>query len=141
MKKMFLLLASILLLTGCGEKKLTCTKTAESEGLKMNEEIILYYKEDKISGGSFTAELEVPEEYIEYIGDLKSEMEEEYEDIKNIADLTIDSKDNKVKVNISYKTKGLTEDELDELYYGGLYAEVNLEETKKEYEENEYTCK
>ena len=42
MKKMFLLLASILLLTGCGEKKLTCTKTAESEGLKMNEEMIKF---------------------------------------------------------------------------------------------------
>ena len=54
---------------------------------------------------------------------------------------TYSGHENKVKVNISYKTKGLTEDELDELYYGGLYAEVNLEETKKEYEENEYTCK
>ena len=49
--KLFAILAvSVLFMTGCGgEKTLTCTNSEESSGIKMNQEVTMTFKDDKVT--------------------------------------------------------------------------------------------
>lgn len=144
MKKVLLFgLCCTLFLTGCGSKKLTCTKTETEEGLKMSTEVKFNFdsKGEAIKKGNFLGKAEVIEEYIKYIDEVKEILEEGYKDIKDVASIEITTKDNTVTVKGKYDTSKLTEDQKDELYYSDLYDFGNYDEVKSEYEEMGYTCK
>jgi len=145
MKKVLVFgLVCTLFLTGCGGKKLTCTMSETEEGNTMEEKIVLTFdKEGKeIQKGSRSLRISVDEEYAELLSYAAESAEEEFEDIKDFAKVDIKSSDNSLKVEVSYNTKGLTEDQLEALEDAEVYAsEVSYDEMKEELTESGYTCK
>lgn len=144
MKKVLVLgLACTLFLTGCGSKKLTCTISEDETGMKMSGEVVFTFdsKGEAIKKGEFNMNVEVEEKYAEYIDEMKEEFEEDYGDLKEVADVQIKTNDNKIDINIKYNATKLNEDQKDQLYFNGLYAEENYEDTKAEFEDQGYTCK
>ena len=51
MKKVLFLLPLLFLLTGCGEKKVTCTTTVEEDGVKYEAKMIANLKDNKVESG------------------------------------------------------------------------------------------
>ena len=144
MKKVLILgLACTLFLTGCGSKKLTCTISEEDSGMKMSGEVVFTFdgKGETIKKGNFNMNVQVEEKYAEYLDEMEEEFKEDYGDLKEVADVSINTKDNKISVNIKYNAAKLNEDQKDELYFNGLYSDENYENTKAEFEEDGYTCK
>lgn len=64
MKKIFLLSALLLLLTGCGNTKtLTCTASGENGDTKTDSTLVIKVNDDKVSSMKFTVDMIFPEEY------------------------------------------------------------------------------
>ena len=61
MKKGLVLLAMVLLLTGCGKEKITCTYKDDSQSYKYNREVIATFEKDKL----FSFKSTITEEHTE----------------------------------------------------------------------------
>ena len=144
MKKVLVFgLVCTLFLTGCGGKKLTCTMSENENGMTSEAKVVLTFdKEGKeIQKGTVTMSVKVGEEYASLLYYMVAAAETEYAGIKDFAKVYIKSSDNSISAKVSYKTKGLTEDQLDELEYAGVYDDTTYEETKESFEDMGYTCK
>ena len=145
MRKYLLFLAlGTFVLTGCGEKTLTCTNSETSDEYSIDEEIVLKFDKDgeKIKSGSFAAEFKVSEDYIERIDELIEYTETSFEDLKEKGiDYKIQEKNDGFSLTLNYNTKNLTEEQIDELYFSGMYFEDDYNTVKTDYEEQGYTCK
>ena len=49
LKTVFIVIIGLLCLTGCGEKKLTCTYEENDSGVKTNQKIEMKFKDDKVT--------------------------------------------------------------------------------------------
>jgi len=142
-KVLFVGLFCTLILTGCGGKTLTCTMSEEEDGMTMSNEMKFTFDKEgeKITKGSVVFDVEVDEEYAEYLDELEEDLKDEFEDIEDFADVKLKTKNNSFSVEIKYSTKDLSEDELEELYYADIYDDVTYEELKEELEDSGFTCK
>ena len=144
MKKYLSVLLAVvltLMLTGCGGKKLTCTKEEEEMGMKMQEKAIVSYSDDKISKYTMEATIELTEEMEEYADQMLELLTEEmnmYEEIKGV-EVNTEKKGNKIIATVVFDVDKMDEEDLDEI--DDFDVNETIEEVKAELEDQGFTCK
>ena len=146
--KLFGILAvSVLFMTGCGgEKTLTCTNSEESSGIKMNQEVTMTFKDDKVTYVKMSIDNEATDDTIidnwdMFVSMLDSQFEETEKDgvrlkTNNNADKHI------YNVSLEINVEKASDDALSEYGLDGIADEkATYEDTKKEAEADGFTCK
>lgn len=146
--KLFAILtAVVLLVTGCGgEKTLTCTNSEEDSGIKMNQEVTMTFKDDKVTYVKMSIDNEATEDTIidnwdMFASMLDSQFEETDKD--GVSLKTNNNKDKHIyNVSLEIDLTKATDDALEEYGLNGITEEnASYEDTKKEAEADGFTCK
>ena len=146
--KLFGILAvSILFITGCGgEKTLTCTNSEEDSGIKMDQEITMTFKDDKVSYVKMSIDNEATDDTIidnwdMFASMLDSQFEETDKD--GVSLKTNNNKDKHIyNVSLEINVEKASDDALSEYGLDGIAdANATYEDTKKEAEADGFTCK
>ena len=128
-----------LVLTGCGTKTLTCTKTSTEEGMETKENIKVNFKNDKPSTAEMSMEMILDEDTKSYIDLIYSSLESTFEDYEQEG-LTIDTDKTDdtvtVKMNVDF-SKVESTDELD----FDIDADEDFDSVKEDFESDGYECK
>lgn len=146
--KLFGILAvSILFITGCGgEKTLTCTNSEESSGIKMNQEVTMTFKDDKVSYVKMSIDNEATDDTIIDNWDIFASMlDSQFEETdKDGVKLSTDNNTDKHIYNVSLEidVEKASDDALSEYGLDGIAdANATYEDTKKDAEADGFTCK
>ena len=146
--KLFAILAvSVLFMTGCGgEKTLTCTNSEESSGIKMNQEVTMTFKDDKVTYVKMSIDNEATDDTIidnwdMFASMLDSQFEETDKD--GVSLKTNNNKDKHIyNVSLEINVEKASDDALSEYGLDGIADEkATYEDTKKEAEADGFTCK
>lgn len=146
--KLFGILAvSILFITGCGgEKTLTCTNSEEDSGIKMNQEVTMTFKDDKVSYVKMSIDNEATDDTIidnwdMFASMLDSQFEETDKD--GVSLKTNNNKDKHIyNVSLEINVEKASDDALSEYGLDGIAdANATYEDTKKDAEADGFTCK
>lgn len=146
--KLFGILAvSILFITGCGgEKTLTCTNSEEDSGIKMNQEITMTFKDDKVSYVKMSIDNEATDDTIidnwdMFVSMLDTQFEETDKDgVKLSTDNNVDK--HIYNVSLEIDVEKASDDALSEYGLDGIAdANATYEDTKKDAEADGFTCK
>lgn len=149
MKKSFLILICIFIVTGCNSKsnetindKITCTKNEESEGLTSTSKTIVYFENNSISKYQISIDTKVPEKYQNIIDTLYNEALTSFNEYKDYSGVDVESNKGKDTIKASMtvtksKIKDIDKEKINEL----LDLSSNKETIKNSFEANEYTCK
>ncbi len=143
MKKFFLLMFCILILTGCGDKNLKCTKIKKEENYNMREIVKLKYDEEgkKVKSGVIHTIFDISDEYVDNIDLLVELFKSEFEDLTNIGINTkIEEKNEQIIVDIEYDVENLNIEQINELLDSQLYFEDDLNKVERYYINNGYIC-
>ena len=146
--KLFAILtAVVLLVTGCGgEKTLTCTNSEEDSGIKMNQEVTMTFKDDKVTYVKMSIDNEATDDTIIDNWDMFASMlDSQFEETeKDGVSLKTNNNKDKHTYNVSLEidlTKA-SDDALSEYGLDGIADEkATYEDTKKEAEADGFTCK
>ncbi|MFA5603342.1 MAG: hypothetical protein WDA12_00590 [Bacilli bacterium] len=137
-KRLWLTIIMIILITGCGEKKLTCTSNGKTEDMTIKQKYFLTIEDKNIT------KVKSEKEYIFKSNDLYNS----FETVVNHSKSNIEELDNsKIKFNTkktkdSYKlTMEVNMKDVDEEEITSLGLNKNLDEFKKTLEEQGLTCK
>ena len=146
--KLFGILAvSILFITGCGgEKTLTCTNSEEDSGIKMNQEVTMTFKDDKVSYVKMSIDNEATDDTIIDNWDMFASMlDSQFEETdKDGVKLSTDNNADKHIYNVSLEidVEKASDDALSEYGLDGIAdANATYEDTKKDAEADGFTCK
>ena len=146
--KLFAILAvSVLFMTGCGgEKTLTCTNSEESSGIKMNQEVTMTFKDDKVTYVKMSIDNEATDDTIidnwdMFASMLDSQFEETDKD--GVSLKTNNNKDKHIyNVSLEIDVEKASDDALSEYGLDGIAdANATYEDTKKDAEADGFTCK
>ena len=146
--KLFGILAvSILFITGCGgEKTLTCTNSEEDSGIKMNQEVTMTFKDDKVTYVKMSIDNEATDDTIidnwdMFASMLDSQFEETDKD--GVSLKTNNNKDKHIyNVSLEINVEKASDDALSEYGLDGIAdANATYEDTKKDAEADGFTCK
>ena len=146
--KLFAILAgSLLLMTGCGgEKTLTCTNSEENSGMKMDQEVTMTFKDDKVTYVKMSIDNEATDDTIidnwdMFVSMLDSQFEETEKD--GVSLKTNNNKDKHTyNVSLEIDLTKASDDALSEYGLDGITDEkATYEDTKKEAEADGFTCK
>ncbi len=128
-----------LVLTGCGTKTLTCTKTSTEDGMESKENIKVNFKNDKPATAEMSMEMILDEENKTYIDMFYSMLESTFEDYEQDG-LTVNTEKTddaiKVQMNVDFGKVESTE-ELD----FDIDADKDFESVKEDFETDGYECK
>ena len=142
-----ILVVSILFITGCGgEKTLTCTNSEEDSGIKMNQEVTMTFKDDKVSYVKMSIDNEATDDTIIDNWDMFASMlDSQFEETdKDGVKLSTDNNADKHIYNVSLEidVEKASDDALSEYGLDGIAdANATYEDTKKEAEADGFTCK
>ena len=146
--KLFAILAvSVLFMTGCGgEKTLTCTNSEESSGIKMNQEVTMTFRDDKVSYVKMSIDNEATDDTIIDNWDIFASMlDSQFEETdKDGVKLSTDNNTDKHIYNVSLEidVEKASDDALSEYGLDGIAdANATYEDTKKDAEADGFTCK
>ncbi len=146
--KLFGILAvSILFITGCGgEKTLTCTNSEEDSGIKMNQEVTMTFKDDKVTYVKMSIDNEATDDTIIDNWDMFASMlDSQFEETdKDGVKLSTDNNADKHIYNVSLEidVEKASDDALSEYGLDGIAdANATYEDTKKDAEADGFTCK
>lgn len=146
--KLFAILAgSLLLMTGCGgEKTLTCTNSEENSGMKMDQEVTMTFKDDKVTYVKMSIDNEATDDTIidnwdMFVSMLDSQFEETEKD--GVSLKTNNNKDKHTyNVSLEIDLTKASDDALAEYGLDGIADEkATYEDTKKDAEASGFTCK
>lgn len=146
--KLFAILAgSLLLMTGCGgEKTLTCTNSEENSGMKMDQEVTMTFKDDKVTYVKMSIDNEATDDTIidnwdMFVSMLDSQFEETEKD--GVSLKTNNNKDKHTyNVSLEIDLTKASDDALAEYGLDDIADEkATYEDTKKEAEADGFTCK
>ena len=147
--KLFAILtAVVLLVTGCGnnEKTLTCTNSEEGSGIKMDQEVTMTFKDDKVTYVKMSIDNEAVDDTIidnwdMFVSMIESQFEEKKEDGVNLT--TNNDTDNHIfNVSLEIDLEKASDDALSEYDLDGIADEsATYEDTKKDAEADGFTCK
>lgn len=146
-KKYFMigvLALSIATLSGCvGEvKTLECTKTSDSEGMKMNELIKAEFNGNKVTNIDMNISFDTTGQqdgFAKTLEDsLKKSFDEEYGNKKGV-DYKVNTTSKEVGVSIKMELDKMTDADKKELNVEGGYD--TYDDSKKDLEKEGYTCK
>lgn len=142
MKKYLYLVCLIcvsVVLSGCGTKKLTCTKTSDESGTTTNEKIVINFKNNKPSTTSMEMDMKFSDDQKSYIDMSYSILESTFEEMEEDG-VTVDTNKTddsiKIKMDIDFSKVKDTDDlsiEFDE--------DDTLENIQKELKDEGYECK
>ena len=142
-----ILVVSVLFITGCGgEKTLTCTNSEEDSGIKMNQEVTMTFKDDKVSYVKMSIDNEATDDTIIDNWDMFASMlDSQFEETdKDGVSLKTNNNKDKHTYNVSLEidlTKA-SDDALSEYGLDGIADEkATYEDTKKDAEADGFTCK
>lgn len=128
-----------LVLTGCGTKTLTCTKTSTDDGMETKENIKVNFKNDKPSTAEMNMKMSFDEDSKSYMGMFYGILESTFANYEQEG-LTIetDKTDDEitVKMNVDFNKVEST-DELD----FDIEADEDFESVKEDLESDGYKCK
>lgn len=132
MKKIFVLITTLFavtMLTGCGEKKLVCTKSDSESGMEMKSTVEVSYNDnDSFKNVTITTDIKVPEEY----ASRKSELLELFDNGEE-GTTAVETKDG-IKVTITGDESLMNEIENNN-------EDVSYDALKKVLTDEGYSCK
>ena len=132
MKKIFVLITTLFavtMLTGCGEKRLVCTKSDSESGMEMKSTVeVSYNDDDSFKNVTITTDIKVPEEY----ASRKSELLELLDNGEE-GTTAVETKDG-IKVTITGDESLMNEIENDN-------EDVSYDALKKAFTDEGYSCK
>lgn len=138
---------TILFTTGCGaEKTLTCTNTQEASGVKMNQEVVMKFKKDKINYVKMTVSSKATSDLIKNNWDLfATTMDKQYTN-KNSDGVKLTTKNNKAKYSydiiLEVNLEKASKDSLSEYGLSSIVGDTStMSEVKKDAEKDGFTCK
>lgn len=140
MKKISILLITLLLITGCGSKvkKMTCTKEISDDKSNMKYEDVITYEEKVVSTVNNKMELSFNEENIAYLEMFKGYADasnEQYNKVEGVSSKA-ESTSNSVILTVDYDLKKMTDENITNY---NLNKDIDL--LKEFYTTNGYTCK
>lgn len=147
---MFLVLATILLVTGCGttketKQKLVCTSTQAEEGLNIEQVISVEFKNDKLNHMTIDVNSKITDEDVKANWSMFTEsMDNDNKEIE--ADgfslkVTKDDQNYEYKVTTDIDLEKANKDTLEKNGFGDLLEDNStLEDNKKSAEKDGFTC-
>lgn len=133
-------LCVMFILTGCGTETLTCTMSQEESGMTMNQKAVVTFENNEVTKMKMNVDVEVDDTYASYIGMMESMLESQFTQYSdNGAKVDVSSSDNKINVSIDMDVKNMTDEQKENLGMEDVYGSKDA--TKKELEEQGYTCK
>lgn len=138
MKKILIILFSILLLTGCTSKTLVCEKIEDDTDIyTVSGKHTIEFKSDKISDFVSTVSIKLKDDSIVKISDFKSVLEQQEKQYTDEGFNTkIETKDNTSTLTIS--TMGDSKELVNKFFYTEDYS---YDYIKKNLKKEGYTCK
>jgi len=140
-KQGLLLIGMILLLSGCGEKKLTCTKDDSNTGESSSYKMVLTYKKDTLTKMHATDAITLSDEYKDQIDDMVSKYNSLYDDFNKIDGFkaTVTGKDNVITITVDTDVTKLSDDDKSSL--GVNVYSTSYNDAKSNIEADGFTCK
>ena len=142
MKKICLLIVSLLLLVGCGKddaKELVCTMTPSGSSTISSQKIIATYQEDKLINIEMTVKTKIPDKNMAsvYVKSLKENAEKNYKDTDSVSvNAKADGDEVSLITNINYRT--FTDNDAKVV---AIDKDTSYNDLKKRFENIGYTCK
>ena len=121
-------LITLVTLTGCGGKKLTCTMSEKTLGIQNNMSVVVTFKNNKVDKMKATVDMILPDEYKDQKQTLIDTLKDSNKNIE-----VIETKDG-IRTTISGNSDMAGELDLDDEI-------VTYDDVKKEFEEQGYNCK
>lgn len=132
-------LGCVLLLCGCGSKKMSCTMNTDDEVMKSNVLMNVSFKKDSIDTIKISSSYEIKDEYKDIVQTIK----DSYDEVYNISNKNIKYKsslnDNKIDINLELKYPKLDDDAKTKLGLNDFSG--NRDEVKTKLSDLGYTCK
>ena len=132
-------LGCVLLLCGCGSKKMSCTMNTDDEVMKSNVLMNVSFKKDSIDKIKISSNYEIKDEYKDIVQTIK----DSYDEVYNISNKNIKYKsslnDNKIDINLVLKYPKLDDDAKTKLGLNDFSG--NRDEVKTKLSDLGYTCK
>lgn len=132
-------LGCVLLLCGCGSKKMSCTMNTDDEVMKSNVLMNVSFKKDSIDKIKISSNYEIKDEYKDIVQTIK----DSYDEVYNISNKNIKYKsslnDNKIDINLELKYPKLDDDAKTKLGLNDFSG--NRDEVKTKLSDLGYTCK
>lgn len=139
MKKFGILLICCMVLTGCGSKTLTCSKTENKESLKTEEKVIITYNK-QMKTIEHDMKVSLKNSYEDYIDIVTKSLNDSLKKYKNKKGISVKSVKNKDNVVVSLKFDGSKMDDSGKKL-AGFDTSKSFNNMKKELEKKGYTCK
>lgn len=132
-------LGCVLLLCGCGSKKMSCTMDTDDEVMKSNVLMNVSFKKDSIDKIKISSNYEIKDEYKDIVQTIK----DSYDEVYNISNKNIKYKsslnDNKIDINLELKYPKLDDEAKTKLGLNDFSD--NRDEVKTKLSDLGYTCK
>lgn len=132
-------LGCVLLLCGCGSKKMSCTMDTDDEVMKSNVLMNVSFKKNSIDKIKISSNYEIKDEYKDIVQTIK----DSYDEVYNISNKNIKYKsslnDNKIDINLELKYPKLDDDAKTKLGLNDFSG--NRDEVKTKLSDLGYTCK
>ena len=132
-------LGCVLLLCGCGSKKMSCTMDTDDEVMKSNVLMNVSFKKNSIDKIKISSSYEIKDEYKDIVQTIK----DSYDEVYNISNKNIKYKsslnDNKIDINLELKYPKLDDDAKTKLGLNDFSG--NRDEVKTKLSDLGYTCK
>ena len=132
-------LGCVLLLCGCGSKKMSCTMNTDDEVMKSNVLMNVSFKKNSIDKIKISSNYEIKDEYKDIVQTIK----DSYDEVYNISNKNIKYKsslnDNKIDINLELKYPKLDDDAKTKLGLNDFSG--NRDEVKTKLSDLGYTCK
>lgn len=132
-------LGCVLLLCGCGSKKMSCTMDTDDEVMKSNVLMNVSFKKNSIDTIKISSNYEIKDEYKDIVQTIK----DSYDEVYNISNKNIKYKsslnDNKIDINLELKYPKLDDDAKTKLGLNDFSG--NRDEVKTKLSDLGYTCK
>lgn len=135
------ILASILLLTGCGKnksmKKLTCSEIETNTNYTLKTTMVFYFENEKLKTATMTYNTTLGDDYIKLLNTFIESYEYGAEDInkKNGYHARVEHGSNNVSLIMDIDVSKISENDIE-----SSYLNENYEELKKRYTDTGFTC-
>ena len=129
-----------ILFSGCGSKKLRCTKVEESEFGRANEKQMFIFENNKISSYEAKMVINLNDDYNDYADLLLESLESPFEEFKDKNGITYNTSKGNDKISIKIKANynKLDEESRKSL---GINDNPSFNKIKKSLEDDGYKCK
>ena len=147
LKLLFIGVFVVLLVTGCNtEKTLTCTNSIEDSGIKMEQEIVMKFKNNKINYVKMIVNSKATSDVIKSNWDVfASTMDSQYipKETNGVKLTTSNDKENyQYNITLEVNLEKASNDSLKEYNLDGIADEdSSIDEVKKSAEKDGYKCK